>query len=74
MYAAWWRQLPVAVKISALSLASLEEAKMHIAVGCDPSVVHIKALCQSQDQLLMVMEYFPRYLLGFSAPTHADGA
>ena len=60
MYAAWWRQKPVAVKKFTVASDGLREVQMHLSVGRSPNVVQLKALAQMGSSLYMVMEYFPR--------------
>lgn len=67
MYAAWWRQRPVAVKKFTYAADGLHEVQMHLCVGRHPNIVELRALAQQGSALYMVMEYFPRGTLEVSA-------
>ena len=60
VYAAWWRQRPVAVKKFTYAADGLHEVQMHLCVGQHPNIVELRALAQQGSALYMVMEYFPR--------------
>jgi len=60
VYAAWWRQRPVAVKKFTYAADGLHEVQMHLCVGRHPNIVELRALAQQGSALYIVMEYFPR--------------
>lgn len=64
VYAAWWRQKPVAVKKFTVAADGLHEVQMHLSVGQHPNVVQLRALANMGSSLYMVMEYFPRCAFG----------
>lgn len=78
VHAAWYLETPVAVKrFNNLDDASYE-AGMYLAVGLHDNVVSLRALCQHDDDIYLIMEYCPRgnldSMLHYSAPSQWDPA
>lgn len=72
VHAAWYLESPVAVKrFNRLNDASYE-AGMYLAIGLHDNVVSLRALCQHNSDVYLVMEYCPRgtldSMLHYSAP------
>ena len=76
VHAAWYLETPVAVKrFNRLEDASYE-AGMYLAIGLHDNVVSLRALCQHNDTIYLIMEYCPRgtldSMLHYSAPSQWD--
>ncbi len=76
VHAAWYLESPVAVKrFNRLQDASYE-AGMYLAVGLHDNVVSLRALCQHDSDVYLIMEYCPRgtldSMLHYSAPAQWD--
>lgn len=76
VHAAWYLESPVAVKrFNHLNDASYE-AGMYLAIGLHDNVVSLRALCQHNSDVYLIMEYCPRgtldSMLHYSAPAQWD--
>lgn len=61
VYAAWYLETPVAVKRFNRVEDSLHEVGMYLGVGSHDNVVALRALCQHEGAMHVVLEYCPRY-------------
>jgi hypothetical protein len=62
VYAAWYLETPVAVKRFNRVEDSLHEVAMYLGVGSHDNVVALRALCQHESAMYLVLEYCPRYV------------
>jgi len=60
VYAAWYLETPVAVKRFNRVEDSLHEVAMYLGVGSHDNVVALRALCQHESAMYLVLEYCPR--------------
>ena len=60
VYAAWYLETPVAVKRFNRVEDSLHEVAMYLGVGSHDNVVALRALCQHEAAMYLVLEYCPR--------------
>jgi len=60
VYAAWYLETPVAVKRFNKVDDSVHEIGMFLGVGSHDNVVALRALCQHEDAMYLVLEYCPR--------------
>jgi hypothetical protein len=78
VHAAWYLETPVAVKRFNNFDDASYEAGMYLAVGLHDNVVSLRALCQHDDDIYLIMEYCPRgnldSMLHYSAPSQWDPA
>ena len=72
VYAAWYLETPVAVKRFNRVEDSLHEVGMFLGIGSHDNVVALRALCQHEGAMHVVLEYCPRgtldSMLHHSAP------
>ena len=78
VYAAWYMETPVAVKRFNRVEDSLHEVGMYLGVGSHDNVVGLRALCQHEGAMFLILEYCPRgtldAMLHHSAPLQWDPA
>eukprot|EP00887_Chlorella_sp_A99_P004986 scaffold4.g4986.t1 len=60
VYAAWFLESPVAVKRFNRVEDSLHEVGMYLGAGSHDNVVALRALCQHEGNMYLIMEYCPR--------------
>eukprot|EP00890_Picochlorum_soloecismus_P005201 jgi/Picsp_1/5682/NSC_03041-R1_protein kinase domain containing protein len=76
VHAAWYLESPVAVKRFNKVEDAAYEVGMYLAIGLHDNVVSLRALCQHDDDMYLIMEYCPRgtldSMLHYSAPTPWD--
>ena len=60
VYAAWYLETPVAVKRFNRVEDSLHEVGMYLGIGSHDNVVALRALCQHEGAMYLVLEYCPR--------------
>jgi hypothetical protein len=61
VHAAWYLESPVAVKRFNSVEDAAHEVGMYLAIGLHDNVVSLRALCQHNDDMYLIMEYCPRY-------------
>ncbi|KAL4522997.1 hypothetical protein Ndes2526A_g07715 [Nannochloris sp. 'desiccata'] len=78
VYAAWYLETPVAVKRFNRVEDSLHEVAMYLGVGSHDNVVALRALCQHENAMYLILEYCPRgtldAMLHHSAPQQWEPA
>jgi len=60
VHAAWYLESPVAVKRFNRVEDAAHEVSMYLAIGLHDNVVSLRALCQHDDDMYLIMEYCPR--------------
>ena len=60
VHAAWYLESPVAVKRFNKVEDAAHEVGMYLAIGLHDNVVSLRALCQHNDAMYLIMEYCPR--------------